>query len=255
MRRFFIPPEQIGQNEPSIYGPDAHHLRVVLRLGPGDMIIVFDGSGNEYQARVVSTDRERVKVNLVAPLVNQTESYLDLVLAQGYLKDKKMDLLVRQLTELGVTQWIPFISHRSIPVPDKKRLESRYRRWKKISHEALKQCGRSRAMDIFPMVSFDAMLKQADSCDLKLVFWEKERRGLSSIQKRQGKPKRIFMVLGPEGGFEPSEIASAQKDGFQAVGLGPRILRAETASLAACALVQFVFGDMGQNFLDNPEAV
>jgi len=255
MRRFFIPPEQIGQNEPILSGADAHHLRVVLRLHPGDMIVVFDGSGREYKARVASMDREQLKVALVAPIRKQIESSLDLVLAQGYLKDKKMDLLVRQLTELGVTRWIPFMAGRSIPVPDRKRLANRYRRWLKISHEALKQCGRSRVMDIAPMVSFDAMLQHAESYDLKLVFWEKATRCLTSIQLRQPEPASIFVMIGPEGGFDPAEITCAREKGFRTVGLGPRILRAETASLTACALVQFVFGDMGQNFLDNPEAV
>jgi len=247
MRRFFISPEQLDQPRPYIDGADAHHLRVVLRSQPGDSIDVLDGRGNAYRARVVSIDRDRVYVALGAPLSAKQESTAEMILAQGYLKDKKMDGLVRQLTELGVTRWIPFVARRSVPVPDEKRLLARYARWQKISLEAVKQCGRRCPMVIDPLVSFENALKQAQFCDIKLIFWEKISESEDQSLKPTRRADKVFAMIGPEGGFNPDEVALARQAGFLAVGMGPRILRAETATLAAAVLMQFVFGDMAQD--------
>lgn len=255
MRRFFISPEQQDQSRPFIDGADAHHLRTVLRLQAGDMIDVFDGRGNVYRAQVVSLDRDRVYVELKTLLPKERESALEMIVAQGYLKDKKMDGLVRQLTELGVTRWIPFLARRSVPVPDERRLLSRYERWQKISLEAVKQCGRRSPMAIGPLATFESALEQAQSCDLKLIFWEKETVSGSREPVPAPKNAKVFVMIGPEGGFDQDEVDHARKAGFLTVGMGPRILRAETATLAAAVLMQFVYGDMTQNFLDNPQAV
>jgi 16S rRNA (uracil1498-N3)-methyltransferase len=247
MRRFFISPEQLDQPRPHIDGDDAHHLRVVLRSQPGDRIDVLDGRGNAYRAQVVSIDRDRVYVSLEATLSEELESATEMILAQGYLKDKKMDGLVRQLTELGVARWIPFVARRSVPVPDEKRLLARHARWQKISLEAVKQCGRRRSMIIEPLVSFENALQQAQSCDIRLIFWEKISGSESRALLPASRADRVFAMIGPEGGFDQDEVALALKAGFQAVGMGPRILRAETATLAAAVMMQFVFGDMAQN--------
>ena len=116
MRRFIISPEQLDQPRPYIDGADAHHLRVVLRSQPGDSIDVLDGRGNAFRARVVSIDRDRVYVALANPISKEQQAATEMILAQGYLKDKKMDGLVRQLTELGVARWVPFLARRSVPV-------------------------------------------------------------------------------------------------------------------------------------------
>jgi 16S rRNA (uracil1498-N3)-methyltransferase len=247
MRRFIISPDQLDQPRPYIDGADAHHLRVVLRSQPGDMIDVLDGMGNAYRAQVVSIDRDRVYVALEAPLSADRESVAEMILAQGYLKDKKMDGLVRQLTELGVARWIPFVAKRSVPVPDEKRLLARYARWQKISLEALKQCGRRCPMVIDPLVSFEGALEQARFCNTKLIFYEKISESESRALMPTSRADKVFAMIGPEGGFDPDEVALARQAGFLAVGMGPRILRAETATLAAAVLMQFVFGDMAQN--------
>jgi 16S rRNA (uracil1498-N3)-methyltransferase len=247
MRRFIISQEQLNQPRPYIDGADAHHLRVVLRSQPGDRIDVLDGRGNAYRARVVSIDRDKVYVALEAPLTKEPKSAPEMILAQGYLKDKKMDGLVRQLTELGVARWIPFLAKRSIPVPDEKRLVSRYERWQKISLEAVKQCGRHSPMVIDPLVSFEGALKQAQCCDIKMIFWEKALERESPALNPTSRANKVFAMIGPEGGFDQEEVALARKAGFLAVGMGPRILRAETATLTAAVLMQFVFGDMAQN--------
>ena len=255
MRRFFISPEQLNQPKPAIDGADAHHLRVVLRSRPGDRIDILDGRGNAYRARIVSMDHEKVYLALETPVDGQPEARPEMVLAQGYLKDKKMDGLVRQLTELGVSRWIPFLAARSVPAPDDKRLHQRHLRWQRITLEAVKQCGRRSPMTIDPVVSFEVAVQRAQSCDIKLIFWEKESDSINRPVIPESGARKIFAMIGPEGGFEPSEVNLAREAGFVAVGMGPRILKAETATLAAATLIQFVFGDMAQNFLDIPQAV
>lgn len=250
MRHFFLPPEQTGEVEPVLGEEDARHIRTVLRLGPGARITVFDGSGARYEARIASVERRQVRIVLIRPLA-AAESPLHLILAQGYLKDRKMDQLIPPLTELGVTRLIPFMARRSVPNPDHRRSLARHQRWQRITREAVKQCRRSRPMIIDPPVSFEQALALARTCDLKLFFWESP--GGDGLRDRADRvrPASAFIMIGPEGGFEQAEQQAAEREGFLTLQMGPRILRAETAALAACTLVQFIFGDIGQNVLDN----
>lgn len=244
MRRFYIPPGQMGKDESVITGPDAHHVRDVLRLQPNQWVVVFDGTGREYQAQILSMDRKEIRVAMRSPVKTDVEPAFELAFAQGYLKDKKMDGLVRQLTELGVDRWVPFLSRRSIPVPHQKRLEGRYQRWQKISLEALKQCGRNRAMALDPVASFGDALKHARSYDLKIIFWEASKTATPMDHIINTDPTSVFLMVGPEGGFGSDEIKMAENEGFRVIGLGPRILRAETAALAAAVIAQYMFGDL-----------
>lgn len=244
MRRFYISPDQIKQKESLITGSDAHHLKTVLRLNTGDLIVVFDGQGREFQGRISNFRPDGVQISLVSQLTPNTESHLTLTLAQGYLKDKKMDPLVRPLTEMGIHQWIPFRAKRSVAVPNQARFLARHARWEKLTQEAVKQCGRCKPMVIEPAASFADVLKLSRPFDLKLIFHEKTQS--ISLAQYQGHPSANMLILiGPEGGFAPEEVAMAEQAGFGAVGMGPRVLRAETAALAAAALVQYVFGDWG----------
>jgi 16S rRNA (uracil1498-N3)-methyltransferase len=250
MRRFFIAPEQIHEAHPRLGEEDARHVRTVLRLQPGTAIVVFDGTGAEYEARIDAVEERQVCIALVRPLASGSESPLEITLAQAYLKDKKMDQLVRRLTELGVTRWLPFMAKRSIPSPDEKRGQARHQRWQKISQEAVKQCRRSRPMRIETPVGFAEALEISRPCDLKLFFWEGPEAQPLHRPAEHPLPAKVFVMIGPEGGFDPAEQHVAQTHGFRMVAMGPRILRAETATVAACTLVQFLFGDMGQNVLD-----
>jgi 16S rRNA (uracil1498-N3)-methyltransferase len=175
------------------------------------------------------------------------QSGAQIMVAQAFLKEKKMDDLVRKLCELGVAKWIPFFSQRSIPRPDASRLAGRRRRWQRIATEALKQSRRVDLPEIAEAHSFEAVLDVGQTCDLNIVFWENESSPLNSDMGSNGKDpiKKILLVLGPEGGFTQHEIQMAKNSGFLIAGLGPRILRAETATLAAVTLVQYIFGDMG----------
>ncbi len=250
MRRFFISPEQIEKEHPILEGRDAKHIRTVLRLAAGEEIIVFDGQGREYVARIAAIDRRQVDLDLIRPLAVQSESLLPIAFAQGYLKDKKMDLLVRQLTEIGITRLVPFMARRSVPSPDAQRQSARQQRWHTISQEAVKQCRRARPMTIDPVLSFEQALAAAEPFDLKLFFWESG--GTPLVSGDRPKPGSVFLMVGPEGGFSEEEQRAACRRGFIVAQLGPRILKAETAAVAAAVLVQFLFGDLNQNMLDNP---
>jgi len=248
MRYFFG--DGIDQSNPCVIieGPDARHIKNVLRLKPGEIIGLFDGRGMEYTARIESFHSAGIQVRVLVSRPSQAESSVDITVAQAMLKERKMDGLVRQLTELGTLRWVPFYAQRSIPKPDRRRAAVRVERWEKISREALKQCKRGRVMEIQSPTTLREVFVEARASDLKIVFWENEACALdaANLPPRGKAIQQIFAVLGPEGGFSEQEIDAARADGFITAGLGPRILRAETAAVAAATLLQFLYGDLGK---------
>ncbi|OQY07783.1 MAG: 16S rRNA (uracil(1498)-N(3))-methyltransferase [Desulfobacteraceae bacterium 4572_123] len=248
MRRFFIEKADLVDSRAVIGGPDAHHIKTVLRLKVSDAIEIIDGTGMEYTARITGFPSGTVALRVLDKRICKTETPVKITLAIGMLKDKKMDELVRRLTELGVSCWAPFFAARSVPRPDPQRLTARTARWKKIAVEALKQSRRSRMPEIMEPVAFKDMLSLARGSDLKIIFWENQAaETVSTIPTLAEQPcKKIFVILGPEGGFTREEINTARSCGFITASLGPRILRAETAALAAAVMMQFIFGDMGK---------
>jgi len=248
MRYFFINPTNLTGSKAVVKGSDAHHIKNVLRLKQGDKIGLFDGTGLNYETKIVTLLPKSIEVSVIRSFLSTAESSVQITVAQALLKDRKMDSLVRQLTELGITRWIPFIAKRSVPRPDKKRLFTRTERWKKIAQEALKQCKRSCSPEIGTTVSFEEVLNLGKDNDLKIVFWEKESKPVNKELPASNlkPPEKIFILLGPEGGFTLKEVENAKASGFITASLGPRILRAETATIAACTLLQYLFGDMGK---------
>jgi 16S rRNA (uracil1498-N3)-methyltransferase len=246
MKRFFIHPDEITKPAPEISGQDAQHIKKVMRLHKGDHIVLLDGTGLKYTAEIIRFSNNRVYVSIVEKYLCKTESPLQIMVGQGYLKDKKMDLLVRHLTEIGITQWTPVITERSIPQPDKKRMFSRIQRWKVIANEAVKQSKRSIPPEIGAPLSFQEAVQQNNQADLKIIFYENETIPIKKSLVPVGQnPSKIMIMLGPEGGFSQKEIDMAKAEGFITAALGPRILKAETASISACTLVQYLFGDLG----------
>ena len=246
MRYFFIDPSAIKDRVVSITGSEAHHIKTVLRLKPGDGLKLFDGTGYEYDGSIVNISAKSVKVEIRRCKKAAPSGGARIVVAQAFLKEKKMDDLVRKLSELGVSHWIPFFSQRSIARPDAKRLSGRAERWNRIATEAVKQCRRIDTPIIHNALSFEDVLKFSDSCDARIVFWENETRPLTAELIGKDKPiNTLLVMLGPEGGITDQEIEQAQKHGFISAGLGPRILRAETATIAAVTLTQYIFGDLG----------
>ena len=248
MRYFFIKHPKAAGTPSFIKGSEAKHIKNVLRMRPGDKVGLFDGQGLEYSARIVAFSGNDIEVEILRSFPAVSESNINITVAQAYLKERKMDGLVRQLTELGVMKWIPFFAERSVPRPDDMRLANRRKRWTKITREALKQSRRGRVMEIGHPVSLEKLLELISDCDLKIVFWESELKplDLAGLEPPEIGFKQILVMLGPEGGFTASEIDMLIAHGFTTGGLGPRILRAGTATVAAVTLVQYLFGDMGK---------
>lgn len=241
MRRFHLPAGALQGDRVRLTGPDARHIRLVLRLGPGDAVRLFDGQGVEHDALIEAVSPDAVELSLVQTRSAGAESPVDLTIAQGFLKDKKMDATLRQLTELGIARWIPVLAGRSVARPDERRLAGRTERWETIAREAVKQCRRGRVPVVEKAVSFDHALGMVAEADLRLMFWENAD---GSIPMPDIRPRTVFALLGPEGGFSETEATAARTAGFAIVSLGPRILRAETAVVAAAVILQRMFGDM-----------
>lgn len=242
MRRFYIDPEQLEKNDPRITGKQAGHIRNVLRLTEGDAVSLVDGTGRICTAIISGFEKNNVRVTITKREADYCESGLELTVAQGFLKENKMDNLVRQLTELGITRWIPMVTQRTVARPDAKRLEKRLKRWQSIAVEAIKQCGRSKVPEISPVIAFTDVLDLAGTVDMPIFYWEKAES--HPDEHRSANPRSILLMLGPEGGFTRNEAGQAEKRGMYLATLGPRILRAETAAIAACSLTQYLFGDL-----------
>ena len=244
LHRFPVGQEAKVGADTILIGPDARHIRNVLRLKPGDSIILFNSNGDEFKARIVGFESEAVTALILASSRPVRESPVSIALAQAMLKEKKMDRVVRQLCEIGVSAWIPFFGARSVARPAEKKLAARTERWRKIAVEAAKQSRRLQALRIRPAGDLEAVLAAAEGFDLKIAFWE--GAPVSGGWPNPGNsPGSIFLLVGPEGGFAEEEVAHARDRGFVAASLGPRILRAETAAVVACALAQHRYGDLG----------
>ena len=242
LRRFFIDPADITGETALLTGPEAHHLRTVLRLSPGDPITFFDGTGARYQARIERILKDRV----TATIIGQTRDLppkVRLHLGQALLKGQKMDLILQKATELGVEAIYPFYSEHGI---HKQPRDTQMDRWQRIVIEACKQCDRATPPEIHAPREVIDLMTAPPPYDARLIFWEHEtKQTLNEVLAGQSKDCRsVLFLLGPEGGFSEAEVARAQKEGFTPVSLGPRILRAETASLAATAILQFALGNL-----------
>jgi 16S rRNA (uracil1498-N3)-methyltransferase len=247
MRYFFIEPDDLKQSIVTIGGNEARHMGKVLRLKPGMTVGLSDGYGMQGEARIRTLTRNQVVLEVLRRFPSRREPSGELVVAQALLKDQKMDLLLRQLTELGMTRWLPFISERSVPQPDERRQASRTSRWERIAREAVKQCRRGRIPELSPVGRLDDVLREAPHFDTRILFWERARQALPLMaDSGPGGSLRILVIVGPEGGFSDEEATAAEQTGFRLATLGPRILRAETATVAACTLVQHLYGDLSK---------
>ena len=244
MQKFIVPDINRAPSRGTITGRDARHMVKVLRMNAGQCFTISNGRGHEFSARILSAGPDRVELEILSELDSVVESPIHITLCSGMLKDNKMDLVIQYATQLGIQSWIPFFSERSIPRPDAERLGNRLERWRTIAAETLKQCRRNIIPEIIHPLPLNDLLADNRSCDLKLAFWEKEVTPLKSIADTLLSCRSVMILIGPEGGFSEQEIQTAKNRGFKSSSLGPRILRAETAAMASCTLVQHLFGDM-----------
>lgn len=239
MRRFFIDPETVTGQTVLLSGSEARHISAVLRLQTGQIIEFFDGTGRVYRAKLTRISGREVAANIVSQFQPPQDKAAPLTLAQGILKGKKMDLLIQKATELGVITLQPVVSKYC----DKGgRRENQLERWRRITIEACKQCHRVHPMDIAPAVPVTEL--DVSRFSHKILPWEGERESSLASAALTRDSGSICLLIGPEGGFHEEEIQWARTVGFQTVSLGDRILRAETAALAAIAVVRYLTGSL-----------
>jgi 16S rRNA (uracil1498-N3)-methyltransferase len=250
-RRVFVP--EVSEEAPEVVlrGPQKRYVRDVLRMGPGDSLVLFDGSGIEFPSAITEATRRHVKVRILGRKEGRRESPIDILIGIGLLKTNKMDWVIQKVSELGVREVHPFAAHRTVPALDPERAEKKRGRWQTIAREASRQSGRSTVADVRPVLSFDEIVTQSESVDLSLIFTTEAISPLEALAQQQiARPHRMLLLVGPEGGFSPEEEQIAVNQGFLPVGLGPRVLRAETAAILAVGLVQYRFGDLGGGQVD-----
>lgn len=246
MPRFFLSREQIRDNRGVITGRELIHLRKALRLRPGDPVTVFDGSGLEYDAMIRSLSAEQAEIEILRSYQANRESPLEMILAVGLTKGEKMDFVVEKAAELGAQAIVPFASVHAVPKLDEARARRRSERWAMIALSAAKQCGRSQVPQILPLCEFAQLVGQPREQTLKLLFWEREQsRTVREVYEKHSGARSVLLTVGPEGGFSLEEASLAQKQGFESVSLGRRILRAETAAVSVMTLAQYLWGDLG----------
>jgi 16S rRNA (uracil1498-N3)-methyltransferase len=240
MHRIFLSRSSLLEHPVVIEGEKAHYLSSVLRCKTGDRIIVTDENGRSYSAQILATSKKIVTVEVGGDYILNTESDLDIVLFQGLLKGEKMDIVIQKATELGVTAVIPVITERS-----QLRETRKQPRWQKIAEEASRQSGRTRVPEIFLPYSFkDVLNVPGPSSGKGIIFWELGGEKLSAVINKLSHTDKILLLIGPEGGFSEKEALLASEKGFLTATLGSRILRAETASIAALSVIQFALGDL-----------
>lgn len=219
----------------------SHYISKVLRIRVGQDICLFNGVGGYYEAEILSIGKRTVEVKVKEYHDEEKESILEINLGQAISRSQHMDYTIQKAVELGVWKIVPLISEHSNVRLDEGRTDKRIKHWRGIIIDACEQCGRNRLPVLSDPISFQDWVDQDDS-DLKVVFDPSAQAGLSSI----GQPVKVISLLsGPEGGFSSAEIDYATTRGYKTLMLGPRVLRTETAAVAAISASQTLWGDMG----------
>ena len=242
MHRFFVEEPAMGENSITITGGDVNHIKNVLRMAVGDKICVINGQNNkEYYCEITAVGNDAVDTRICEIRESDQELGNEVVLFQGLPKSDKMELIIQKAVELGVHTIVPVSTDRTVVKLDAKKEANKRKRWMSISESAAKQSGRLRIPEVTPVVSYREALEMAKKMDVRLIPYElaegmeKTRELMSSIQPGQS----VAVFIGPEGGFESSEIEKAMEIGAWPITLGKRILRTETAGLVTMAMLVY----------------
>lgn len=242
MRRFFFDPESRKGDTLFLPEEESHHLTKVLRLPAGSEIELLDGEGTVYRAIIVALGR-RVEARIDGIVARDAGAGKSVWVGQGILKGEKMDTVVQKCTELGVSRFSPFASSRCQGKADAGQSRKRHERWQRIGLAACKQCQRPRLMQMDFPTNLPDLLGGVDT-PLRLLFWEEEKEVHLQDIPALSTAQSVVLLLGPEGGFSRQEVDLARQSGWLTVSLGERILRAETATLTAVSIIQFLLGNL-----------
>jgi 16S rRNA (uracil1498-N3)-methyltransferase len=241
--RFFVPPDTFEGERVRLRGEAAHRLRHVLRVRPGERFVLLDNTGQEFETVLDTVSGDGCEGHVVAQRPSPNEPRVRLTLYAALLKHDKFEWVLQKGVELGVAAFQPVLTERC--VAGEVRLP-RLERWQRIVREAAEQSERGLIPPLAAPLGFAAAVTQAAQAGLALIPYEEEHgRSLRAVLREQEPARLVNLFIGPEGGFTPGEIELARSHGVLPVTLGPRILRAETASLAAAAVVLFEYGELG----------
>jgi 16S rRNA (uracil1498-N3)-methyltransferase len=260
-RRFYVPPDNIDGSIVKLSADETHHLMHVLRMTPGDPAFVFDGCGNEYKCSFRCIKDDHAQLEIAGDALNDiVESPVDLTLAQALAKGEKFDFIIQKATELGVSRIAPLVTRFADVRLDDQQISRRVERWRRISLEALKQCGRRNLVEIagprtvpdFVDATRSSLPPQPlhgfpSATDPTLLLFS-ERGGLPLTEALADilKSSPVVALIGPEGGWSDDEVELLIEFGCKSVTLGPRVLRTETAAVVAVTLIQHALGGLSR---------
>lgn len=246
MQRYFVPEEQFDESGVRITGEDARHIRRVMRMNVADTIVCANNKGDAFLCKIKAFEDQSVIAGIESVLTSESELPVRITIAQGIPKGDKFDTIVQKGTECGAAAFIPFHSERTVSVWQKEKSEKKRLRLQRIAKEASEQTHRLFIPEVEPLMTLDQLLIFSERFTCKAVAYEETAKagvqsGLPSLLRNMKAGNSLIMVIGPEGGLSPNEAERLKQSGFLLCGLGPRILRTETAALylLSCASYHF----------------
>lgn len=241
MEHFFTAPDKIRDDFILIDGSDVNHIANVLRMRPGDRLMISDGEGSDYTCEISRIEEDGIYCSILSSALSRSEPSVKFFLFQGLPKSDKFETIIRKSVELGVYEMIPTVTARSVVKYDDKKKKAKQQRWQKISESAAKQSRRGIIPQVREIVSFKTALEYASPLDMILIPYEnfKDMKSTKETISRIKPGMSVGIFIGPEGGFETSEVDAAAAAGAKPISLGSRILRTETAPLALLSILMF----------------
>jgi len=239
IQRFYVGQIDNSKSHLEITGEQSHYVTRVLRLQAGDQMILFDGSGPEWKAKINDTKRNRLLLELEEKTTPDRESPINLILIQSISRSQRMDLVMQKSTELGVTRIVPVFSTNTVVKIKEDKIEKKLNHWRNILISASEQSGRTKIPDLMSPIQLETKCLEQHKSDLSIFY---DTTGNDSLGANN--PKHITLVIGPEGGFTENEKQMAVDAGYMVMQSGPRLLRTETAPIMALSILQYLYGDL-----------
>ena len=242
MTRFFVEAQDLSGDALHLTGENFQHARV-LRLKPGEKLLVCDGQGRDALCQVRQVGASDMELEILERRDSETEAAVKVSVYMAFSKADKLEHVIQKATEMGAYEIVAFPSARCVSRPDEKSLKKKLERWQKIAASAAEQSGRGRIPQVITLGSFQEVLERAAQADKALLFYENEHAVTLRMALEEGSWSTASLLTGPEGGLEEAEVEQARKAGFQVCTLGKRILRCETAPLCALSAVMYAAGE------------
>lgn len=243
MQRYFIKSDQIVDKQVTIIGDDVHHIRDVMRTSQGDHMIVCTTDKKSYLVEVTHLTKTEIHALVVKTIEENVELPIFVTIAQGITKGDKFDFVLQKATECGTSAFVPVAMKRSVAKVDAKKVDKKVCRWQKIALEAARQSHRQVVPAVERPIDMDGLVALAANYDVCLFAYEVHGEGsqyaLADVMASSWLGMRVLVLIGPEGGIDKSEVDVLTESGFKAVGLGPRILRTETAPIYLMSVISY----------------